>query len=241
MDLTIRPRNAGETAKEFAYRVLRENICSMQLAPGDSLGDQEIAGLLGVSRTPVREAIIQLKNESEIIEIYPQSGMKVALIDPEKIREVRLARLALEKEIVRICCEKRSEEDLAWLEENIALQQFYYSRKDMQKAFELDNEMHHRFFGIADCEFIYHFSRGPLLHFDRVRHIASYYESFADSIADHSDILEAIRDRDADRAEALIRRHLDRWFMNEKKLRAEHPAFFQDAAGQQPGKAEQEV
>ena len=80
MDLTIRPREAGETAKEFAYRVLRDNICSLGLAPGEAVGDQEIAGLLGISRTPVREAIIQLKNESEIIEVFPQSGMKVALI-----------------------------------------------------------------------------------------------------------------------------------------------------------------
>ena len=45
MDLTIRPREAGETAKEFAYRVLRDNICSLGLAPGEALGDQEIAGL----------------------------------------------------------------------------------------------------------------------------------------------------------------------------------------------------
>ena len=69
MNLTIRPREAGETAKEFAYRVLRDNICSLNLAPGDPLTDHEIAESLGISRTPVREAIIQLKNEAEIIEV----------------------------------------------------------------------------------------------------------------------------------------------------------------------------
>ena len=233
MDLTIRPREAGETAKEFAYRVLRDNICSLGLAPGEAVGDQEIAGLLGISRTPVREAIIQLKNESEIIEVFPQSGMKVALIDLEKIWEVRLARLALEKEVIRLCCEKRTEEDLTWLEENIALQQFYYSRKDMGKALELDNEMHHRLFIISGCEFIYRFTRGPMIHFDRVRSMVSHYESYGAALADHALILEAVRDRDKDRAEAVVREHLDRWFMNEKKLRAEHPAFFKEAAAKQ--------
>ncbi len=241
MDLTIRPREAGETAKEFAYRVLRENICSLSLAPGDPLGDQEIAGLLGISRTPVREAIIQLKNESEIIEVYPQSGMKVALIDLDKIHEVRLARLALEKEIIRICCEKRTEEDLTWLEENIALQQFYYGRKDMAKALELDNEMHHRFFVIAECEFIYRFTRGPMLHFDRVRSMVSHYESFGSALADHAEILAAVRDRDADRAEEMVRRHLDRWFMNEEKLRAQYPAYFRDSDRPSAGSVRQAV
>ena len=86
MDLTIRPRNAGETAKEFAYRVLRENICSMQLAPGDSLGDQEIAGLLGVSRTPVREAIYDLAKVSIIL----KNGDKaVDPYSPGMLRQVK--------------------------------------------------------------------------------------------------------------------------------------------------------
>ena len=231
MNLTVRPREAGETAKEFAYRVLRDNICSLDLAPGDPLTDHEIAELLGISRTPVREAVIQLKNEAEIIEVYPQSGMKVAYIDLEKIHEVRLARLALEKEVIRLCCEKRTEEDLAWLEENIALQQFYYGRQDMDKAFELDNEMHHRFFIIAGCEFIYRFTRGPMIHFDRVRSVVAHFESFGDALADHAKILDAIRDRDADRAVELIRKHLDRWFMNEEKLRIQHPEYFRETAG----------
>ena len=225
MNLTIRPREAGETAKDYAYRVLRDNICSLGLPPGDPLADHEIAELLGISRTPVREAVIQLKNEAEIIEVYPQSGMRVAYIDLDKIHEVRLARLALEKEVIRLCCEKRTEEDLNWLEENIALQQFYYGRQDMEKTLELDDEMHHRFFIIAGCEFIYRFTRGPMIHFDRVRSMVSHYESFGEALADHTRILEAVRDRNADRAEKMIREHLDRWFMNEEKLRAQYPEY----------------
>ena len=101
----------------------------------------------------------------------------------------------------------------------------------MDKAFELDNEMHHRFFIIAGCEFIYRFTRGPMIHFDRVRSVVAHFESFGDALADHAKILDAIRDRDADRAESLIRDHLNRWFMNEEKLRIQHPEYFKEAAG----------
>ena len=217
--------------REVVFHTLRKAIIQGELQPGERLMEVTLANKLGVSRTPVREAIIQLKNEAEIIEVYPQSGMKVAYIDLEKIHEVRLARLALEKEVIRLCCEKRTEGDLAWLEENIALQQFYYGRQDMDKAFELDNEMHHRFFIIAGCEFIYRFTRGPMIHFDRVRSVVAHFESFGEALTDHSKILDAIRDRDADRAVELIRKHLDRWFMNEEKLRIQHPEYFRETAG----------
>lgn len=234
MKLTVAPRGSGETAKDYAYAVLRENICSLNLAPGCTLNDTEIAKELGISRTPVREAIVQLKNESEIIEIYPQRGMKVALIDIDRVREVRLARLALEREAVRRCCVYAREQDLKELEENVALQQFYYARQDMQKAFELDNLMHRKIFMIAGCGFIYRVFRGPMIHFDRVRSMVSRYESFADSIGDHVRLVKLLREGDQDGAERLIELHLDRWFMNEKKLREEYPDYI---AGGDPAEA----
>ena len=65
-----------------------------------------------------------------------------------------------------------------------------------------------------------------MIHFDRVRSMVSHYESYGAALADHALILKAVRDRDKDRAEAVVREHLDRWFMNEEKLRAQYPAYF---------------
>ena len=55
--------------------------------------------------------------------------------------------------------------------------------------------------------------------------MVSHYESFGEALADHTRILEAVRGRNADQAEKMIREHLDRWFMNEEKLRAQYPEY----------------
>ena len=64
-------RRKGETAREYAYRMIREQIISLGLKPGEAFNDMEFAAKIGVSRTPVREAVIQLSEESRIIEIFP--------------------------------------------------------------------------------------------------------------------------------------------------------------------------
>ena len=70
-------RRKGETAREYAYRMIREQIISLGLKPGEAFNDMEFAAKIGVSRTPVREAVIQLSEESRIIEIFPQRGMRI--------------------------------------------------------------------------------------------------------------------------------------------------------------------
>ena len=70
-------RRKGETAREYAYRMIREQIISLGLKPGEAFNDMEFAAKIGVSRTPVREAVIQLSEESRIIEIFPQRGIDV--------------------------------------------------------------------------------------------------------------------------------------------------------------------
>ena len=81
--------------------------------------------MIGISRTPVREAVIQLSEESRIIEIFPQRGMRIALIDVDLVEEARFLRLVLEKAAVELVCGQADEEDLQWLDENIRLQEFY--------------------------------------------------------------------------------------------------------------------
>ena len=79
--MKIEEKRHGETARQYAYRTLRENIISLELEPGAPFNDVEMSQMIGISRTPVREAVIQLSEESRIIEIFPQRGMRIALID----------------------------------------------------------------------------------------------------------------------------------------------------------------
>ena len=119
--MKIEEKRHGETARQYAYRTLRENIISLDLEPGAPFNDVEMSQMIGISRTPVREAVIQLSEESRIIEIFPQRGMRIALIDVDLVEEARFLRLVLEKAAVELVCGQADEEDLQWLDENIRL------------------------------------------------------------------------------------------------------------------------
>ena len=78
--MTIEARQAGETAKEYAYRIIKENIITLELEPGSTLNDMEISQMIGISRTPVREAFQALEAEG-LIELRMNKGAIVKPID----------------------------------------------------------------------------------------------------------------------------------------------------------------
>jgi DNA-binding GntR family transcriptional regulator len=225
MKLTVRTRKEGETAKEYAYRILRQNIVTLAIEPGSSLNDAEIAERLGISRTPVREAISQLKSESGIIEIYPQRGMKVALIDMEIVREVCLLRLITEKAMAERVIDMADEADIAWMENNVKLQAFCAKEKQADRFMELDNELHEKMFRIARCDLIYTITKSSMIHFDRVRELESE-SSAAAILQDHKDLIEAIRKKDREKAKEILEIHLNRYIPHEKELRKKYADYF---------------
>ena len=72
-DMIIKERTGRETGRNYALRILKENIVMLELEPGSRISENELAQELGVSRTPVREALIEL-SKSKIVEIFPQKG-----------------------------------------------------------------------------------------------------------------------------------------------------------------------
>ena len=103
--ITISERREHESAKSFVLRVLIDNIINTRLEPGEKLNEPELCEQLGVSRTPFREAELELA-QRRLIEIRPKIGTYVSLIDAELVEEVRHLRAVLEAEIARMACEK---------------------------------------------------------------------------------------------------------------------------------------
>ena len=94
---------APESAREIAYQTLWGRIVTMELKPGDPLNDRQLAQEMGISRTPVREALIML-NIAHMVVIKPQSGTYVAPIDLKLMRMEQFARFTLEKEMLTHVC-----------------------------------------------------------------------------------------------------------------------------------------
>ena len=96
----------------------------LDLLPGSMLSENEIASCLNLSRTPVREAFIEL-SKVKIVEIYPQKGSVVSLIDYNMVEEARFMRYVLESAVVELVCQKITPDWIRKLEENVTLQQFH--------------------------------------------------------------------------------------------------------------------
>lgn len=224
--MKIEEKKSGETAREYAYRTIRDNIISLDLEPGSPFNDIEVSQQIGISRTPVREAVIQLSEESRIIEIFPQRGMRIALIDVELVEEARFLRLILEKAAARLVCDMAGEEDLRWLDENIRLQEFYLEGGSPEKLLELDNEMHKKLFSICRKELTYSMCRRLAVHYDRIRSLSVTTVKDHNIVGEHRELLGAIRAKNKELASDIMDRHLNHWMINEKLFREQYPQYF---------------
>ena len=169
-----------ETGRDYALRTIKDNIISLRLAPGSQISENELAAEMGLSRTPVREALIEL-SKVKIIEIYPQKKSVVSLIDYSMVEEARFIRNLLECAVVELDCKMAAEEDIRRLEENVQLQNFYLDNFYAESLMPLDNAFHKILFEIARKTQVFELMNNISIHFDRVRSMALSTEDCAGS------------------------------------------------------------
>ncbi len=223
--MEILKRLTKETASEYALRVIQHNIISLELLPGSLVSENELAKELGISRTPVREALIAL-NKIKLVEIYPQRGSYISLINHELVEEARCIRLILETAIVEEACDRAGEKEIMELEENLKLQEVYQDSANENKLLTLDNEYHEIFFKICRKEFTYHLLNGMMTHFDRVRRLSLTVVKDSKILSDHRALTEAIKSHDKQAARAVITKHLSRYELDEEALRKNYGEYF---------------
>ncbi|SDI18719.1 DNA-binding transcriptional regulator, GntR family [Pseudobutyrivibrio sp. 49] len=216
----------SETAREYALRAITENIKSADLEPGQAISENEISAFLGVSRTPVRESIQEL-HKAALIEIYPQKGSYVSLINSQYVEEAVFLRKVLDIAVIEEACDMATEEDIKLLEENVALQEFYLEKDNTEKIFELDNEFHRMIYVAAKKETIHHMSQMIMIHFDRVRTLSMLTVKDKKIVGDHRLMLDAIKEKDKEKAKAIVEKHLDRYRLDQEELIKAFPQYFE--------------
>lgn len=214
-----------ETARDYALRVLKGNIISLDLAPGTAISENELAAKIGISRTPVREAIIELA-KAYLIEIYPQRGSFVSLIDPKMVEEARFLRRVMDTAVIEEVCETADEEGIRLLEENVELQEFYLSKGTTDKLFDLDNKFHRDIYVVAKKDIIYDIHSTLMIHFDRVRNLSVVTVKNNGIVGEHRAMLETIKAKDKKTASELVAKHLDHYQVDEIEIRSRRPEFF---------------
>lgn len=223
--MEVYPKLRGETARDYALRVLKGNIISLDLKPGTAISENELASELGISRTPVREAIIELA-KAYLIEIYPQRGSFISLIDPKMVEEARFLRRVTDTAVIEEACENIDEAGIAILEDNVSLQEFYLSKGMTEKIFDLDNQFHKSIYEAARKDIIYEIHSTLMIHFDRVRTLSVETVKDFKVVGDHRKMLEAIKAGDKTTAVELVNKHLTRYQIDEKEIRSQRPEYF---------------
>ena len=214
-----------ENSGEYALRTIKENIISLELAPGSQISESVLATEMGLSRTPVREALLEL-SKVKIVDIRPQKKSTIPLIDEEMVEESRFMRSLLECAVAELDCEMASAADLERLRENIRLQNLYLDDFYSTQLLTLDNEFHGMLFGIAKKSQVFALMQNISIHFDRVRSMALSSVKNLKIVQDHVNLVDAIERRDPASAKALMEEHLNRYKIDTAALRAEYPQFF---------------
>lgn len=224
--MTISERLPHESARDYALRIIKNNIISLQLAPGSRINDQEIAAELGLSRTPVREALIELSKVS-IIQMYPQKGSIMMPLDYSLMREAYLMREILECGVMDLCCQITDPQVFEPLRATITLQQFYLDNRNPDKLMELDNEFHKKLFEIVGLSHVYTSLNSLTIHFDRIRRLSYQSVENIKAVSAHSAILAAIQEQNAKMAVQLMKEHLGYYHVEQDELMTKFPQYFE--------------
>lgn len=223
--MRLTERYSKETGREYALRMLKDNIIHLDLIPGSMLSENELSAEMHLSRTPVREALIEL-SKVKIVEIYPQKGSAVSLIDYNLVEEARFMRNVLECAVVELACKMAGKEAVMELKENVKLQEFYLENRSPEKLLKLDDEFHRLLFHITGKNQVYQLMDSITIHFDRIRSMSLIAVKDLKTISDHQAIVEAIAAKDGAMAKELMEKHLSRYKIDEEALRKEYPGYF---------------
>lgn len=215
---------ARETARDYATRVLKDNIIRLELAPGSMVSESELAQQMGLSRTPVREALIEL-SRVKIVEVAPQRGSRIALIDYKLVEEASFVRRTLECAVVERCCERGIDAALPGLAESIQLQHYFLKNEMESRFLEEDNAFHRRLFTAVDLEQTWQLVNGMTIHLDRVRMMSIKTHTGRTTVGEHEALLEAIRARDGEKARQVMYGHLTRYQVDKQGICALYPDY----------------
>ncbi|EKQ51432.1 MULTISPECIES: GntR family transcriptional regulator [unclassified Clostridium] len=219
--------NKNTTSKTIYYK-LREEIINLYLEPGTNISEKELSEKYSVSRTPVREALVRLAQEG-LVNIYPQKGTVVSLIDLSAVEEGRFLREHLERAVVKEACKEFSQENILALEMNLKLQKMYIENHDNKKLFEADEQFHKIIFEGCNKKRIWNSINDASTEFQRIRILRLSTNSSWDNIyQQHKEIFNAIKNKEIEKAEEIMEKHLNMVIFDKNQIKENYPNYFKE-------------
>ena len=219
-------RSRTSTASNLIYAALRDDIVSMRVSPGQPVNEKRLALDHGVSRTPVREALLRLAGE-HLVDIFPQSGTFVARIPIAALPEAVMVRRALEDLTVRLAAQNAGAEQIATLRDNLDAQLGFALRGD-RLAFHLTDQKFHAIIAdIAGHPNVWRLVLQVKVQVDRYCLLTLPAPGrMKILIGEHEEILAGIATHDEARAAAAMAAHLDWLSKSIRDIRGLNREFF---------------
>ena len=189
------------------FEHLETDILSGKYQRGDLLTENRLCEILGVSRTPIREALRRLQQEHLIVETG--KGSLVLGISDDDLRDIYLIREALEGKAARRAAESASDDEINELKSALELQEFYLAKHNSDQIRLMDNRFHEILYKISGSHVFYNTLLPLHKKVQKYRKVSLQSQSRAnESVAEHREILNSIINRDADSAERFTAQHV---------------------------------
>ena len=237
---TARTRDGGQTSELPAsigrpvdrrrpivpqiHDALRDAIVRVTVLPGQAISETDIAASFGVSRTPIREALIRLADEG-LIDIYPQAGTFVSRIDLDAVREAQFVRETLETAVAAQAAASGGAGTT--FEPILDRQERAIRAGDFAEFFASDEDLHRMVFELAGHGASWRLVQSAKSHLDRVRQLERPSESsLREMLRQHRAIAAGIRSGDVAASVEAVREHAAVILAVTPKVQAQHPELF---------------
>lgn len=188
---------------------LRQAVVEGVLEPGAKIPEQELCENLGVSRTPLREALKVLANEGLVV-LEPNRGARIAQITMEEMEAAFPVIAVLEGLAGELACARASDEEVAAIVARHEDMFRAYGAGDRQSYFKANRDIHGALFAATRNPVLQHHYTMLSARVDRARLLANVSDArWAEAVAEHRVIVEAVAERDGDRLSAVLKSHLN--------------------------------
>ncbi len=222
------PSRSGVATTQRVFATLLQRILTFDLKPFDEISEGGLAEQMGVSRTPVREALARLA-KLQLVDIFPQRGTVIAPLRVSDLKRSQFLRESLELGLLRRALRSPKRSRLAEaLRAEIAVQRTLAGVGDEDRFYASDELFHRRIASIAGLPDIWDDISDAKLHMDRFRHLMlSSVETLSVIVEQHERIVSAIEGGDRERAEVALKTHLRRIFAFLRPAYEARPEYFE--------------
>ncbi len=221
--------NIRTSVSDSIYLQLRRRILDLSYQPGHELNVNELTEQMQVSRSPVRDALMRLSAD-QLVDIFPQRGTRVSLLDLAQVEEERFIRTSLEQAAVGKFVVRWTDADLAAMDAAVVQQEIARRERAYDLFLQWDDTFHGVIFQATGHGRSWDLIQGQCGNYHRIRMLSFSDEGVSESVVtQHRDLLAALRNRDVATVMEIEHSHVSKLLAESRWMMEKYPSYFTQA------------